>query len=65
MGVAVLAGERIAVYVAHLDDSRPARLDEYDDLAAAATVMTAEVTRSAGAAVVREFNRQAWLRPYL
>jgi hypothetical protein len=63
-GIAVTAGERIVVYTGYLDENWPARLDEYPDLNAAATRTPADDVRRAGAAVVREFNRQAWLRPY-
>jgi hypothetical protein len=38
-----------------------AGLDEYDDLAAAAKDLPADVVRQAADRLVREFNRQAWI----
>jgi hypothetical protein len=60
-GVAQTGQGRVIVYLADLDDRLPGRLDEYDDLAAAARALPEHVLRRATAAVVREFNRQAWL----
>jgi hypothetical protein len=61
-GVAQTSDGRVVVYLADLDDQLPGRLDEYADLAAAARALPGHLTRRATAAVVREFNRQAWLR---
>jgi hypothetical protein len=63
-GVALTRQGRVIVYLADLDDRLPGRLDEYDDLAAAAKALPVHVLRRATAAVVREFNRQAWLREF-
>jgi hypothetical protein len=63
-GVARTSRGRVIVYLADLDDRLPGRLDEYDDLAAAAKALPEHVIRRATAAMVREFNRQAWLRRF-
>jgi hypothetical protein len=55
VGVAATRSGKIVV-------SREGRLDEYDDLAAAANELPADVVRRAADAVVREFNRQAWIK---
>jgi hypothetical protein len=64
-GVAQTSQGRVIVYLADLDDRLPGRLDEYDDLAAAARVLPEHVLRRATTAVVREFNRQTWLRRFV
>jgi hypothetical protein len=63
-GVAQTNEGRVIVYLADLDGRLPGRLDEYEDLATAARALPEHVTRRATAAVVREFNRQAWLRQF-
>ncbi|GAA1824431.1 hypothetical protein HC028_24795 [Planosporangium flavigriseum] len=63
-GVAQTRGGRIIVYLADLDSRLPGRLDEYDDLAAAARALPAHLTRQLTASVVCEFNRQMWLRQH-
>jgi hypothetical protein len=63
-GVAETRQGHILVYVADVAGRRPAHLEEYADLAAAAGVLPAAVLRQASAAVIREFNRQAWLRDF-
>jgi hypothetical protein len=63
-GVAQTRQGRVVVYLADLDRRLPGRLDEYEDLAAAAKALPEHLIRRASAAVVREFNRQEWLRRY-
>jgi hypothetical protein len=63
-GVAETRQGHILVYIADIEGRRPAHLEEYADLAAAARVLPAAVLRRASAAVIREFNRQAWLRDF-
>jgi hypothetical protein len=63
-GVAQTSQGRVVVYLPDLDHALPGRLDEYDDLAAAAEALPEPLIRRATAAVVREFNRQAWLRRF-
>ncbi|NJC70519.1 hypothetical protein HC031_12465 [Planosporangium thailandense] len=63
-GVAQLGHGRVLVYLADLDDRLPGWLAEFDDLAAAAEILPAHVTRYAAAAIVREHNRQEWLRRF-
>jgi hypothetical protein len=63
-GVAETRPGPVAVYHGYLDGCRPARLDRYDDLAAAADALPVRIVRRASTAVIREFNRQAWLRDF-
>ncbi|MGC9668427.1 hypothetical protein ACNTMW_17950 [Planosporangium sp. 12N6] len=63
-GVAQTDRGSVIVYLADLDERLPGRLDEYDDLAAAAKALPDHIVLRATAAVVREFNRQAWLRQF-
>jgi hypothetical protein len=63
-GVAQTRPDGVAVYRAYLDPHVPGRLDRYGDLAAVAAVLPADIVRRAATTVVREFNRQAWLRAF-
>jgi hypothetical protein len=54
VGVAATRSGKVVV-------ARDGRLDEYDDLAAAAKDLPADVVRQAADRLVREFNRRAWI----